>query len=318
MVSQLKLSRVKVRELALVLLLVFLGLGCSRVPEYQTQATKASLVWDGLTRTYSVHVPSQLVTGTPLVLVLHGAGSNGAQAARYTGMSALADQEGFLAVYPDGAPGRANSDRGRTWNAVHCCGKAYQNDIDDLGFLTALIQKMLAAYPVDPKRIYVVGHSNGAMMAYRLAAERSELIAAIAPLSGTIGGDPDTTDSDTSLKMIPSPEVPVAVVIFHGTADNVVPYQDRPGTTFGDTRYDLSVNESSRFWGQANDCDPTPDSDIAAPVNLKRFGACQAQGEVWVYSLKDYRHTWDMASPVLADKSSTDLVWEFLAAHPKP
>ena len=293
--------------------------GCSQGPgQYRTQDLEQTLAWDGLTRTYSVHAPAQIGPQVPLVLVLHGADSNGTEAARYTSMSTLADREGFIVVYPDGAPGRANSDRGRTWNAVHCCGKAYQNDIDDLGFLTALIEKMLATYPVDPKRIYVVGHSNGAMMAYKLAAEKSELIAAIAPISGTIGGDPDTSDADHTLKIVPNPEMPVAVAIFHGTADHVVPYQDQPGATFGDTRYDLSVNESSRFWSRANGCHPVAESESRPPVTIKRYGACNAQGEVWVYSLKDYRHMWNMASPILADKSSTDLIWEFLAAHPKP
>ena len=139
-------------------------MGCSQAPapEYQTQATKASLVWDGQTRTYQVHVPANLATKVPLVLVLHGAGGSGAYAARYTSMNEVADREGFLAVYPDGTAPLPTLNNLRTWNAAHCCGGAYRKNIDDVGFLAALIKKLTKEYPVDPKRVYVVGHSNGA------------------------------------------------------------------------------------------------------------------------------------------------------------
>ena len=308
--------RAKVALLGLVGLL----LGCAQVPEYQTQATKASLVWDGQNRTYQVHVPANLATKVPLVLVLHGAGGSGAYAARYTSMNEIADREGFLAVYPDGTAPLPTLNNLRTWNAAHCCGGAYRKNIDDVGFLAALIKKLTKEYPIDPKRVYVVGHSNGAMMAYRLAAEKSGLIAAIAPLSGTIGGDPDTSDSDDTVKIIPAPQSPVAVAIFHGTADATVPYQggDAEGIAGPRHREDLSVAESSRFWVKANHCDPSPQQESAPPVSLERYSSCADGSEVWVYSLKDYGHSWEMASPVLGTRSSTDLVWEFLKAHPKP
>jgi polyhydroxybutyrate depolymerase len=302
------------------LLLVFLGLGCSQVSRYQTQASKASLVWDGLTRTYQVHVPNNLKPGAALVLVLHGGGGSGAYAARHTAMSEVADREGFIAVYPDGTAPLSAVNNLRTWNAVHCCSGAYQDGVDDVGFLTALIQKMQATYPIDSKRIYATGNSNGAMMAYRLAAEKSELIAAIAPLSGSIGGDPDTSDSDDSIKIIPTPKNPVAVAIFHGTADDTVLYQGGEGQPMPGSRhrYDLSVAESSQFWVKANNCNPLPQQQSAPLVGLERYSSCDEGSEVWVYSLKDFGHRWDMTIPILADKSGSDLIWEFFAAHPKP
>jgi polyhydroxybutyrate depolymerase len=310
-------------------------MGCSQVSEYQTQANKAGLVWDGQNRTYQIHVPANLAAKVPLVLVLHGAGGSGAYAARYTTMSEVADREGFIAVYPDGTAPLPALNNLRTWNAIHCCGGAYRKNVDDVGFLTALIKKLAREYHVDPKRVYVVGHSNGAMMAYRLAAEKSELIAAVAPLSGTIGGDPDTSDSDATIKIIPAPRNPVAdatikiipaprnpvaVAIFHGTADATVPYQggEAEGIAGSRHRNDLSVAESSRFWVEANNCDPSPRQENVTPIGLERYSSCDDGSEVWVYSLKDFGHSWEMASPILADKSSTDLVWEFLAAHPKP
>lgn len=265
-------------------------------------------------------MPANLASKVPLVLVLHGAGGSGAYAARYTAMNEVADREGFIAVYPDGTAPLPAINNLRTWNAIHCCGGAYRKSVDDVGFLAALIKKLTREYPVDPKRVYVVGHSNGAMMAYRLAAEKSRLIAAIAPLSGTIGGDPDTSDSDDTIKIIPTPQSPVAVAIFHGTADATVPYQGGEAEGIAGPRHrdDLSVAESSRFWVEANHCDPSPQQESAPPVGLERYSSCDDGSEVWVYSLKDFGHSWEMASPILADKSSTDLVWEFFAAHPKP
>ncbi len=122
---------------------------------------------DGLTRNYLVHIPASYDSKTPvpLLLVLHGATQSADSAERMSGMSAKADKENFLAVYPSG------TGRLPTWNSGACCGTAMQRNIDDVSFFRALIRKLEHDYAIDSKRIFVTGISNGAMMSYRLACD---------------------------------------------------------------------------------------------------------------------------------------------------
>src|SRR5205085_12472741 len=126
-------------------------------------------------RSYVVHVP--VAQGAlPVVINLHGGGSNAESQQRYSGMDAVADREHFIVVYPNG------TGRGRflVWNAGTCCGRAPMQHIDDVGFIRAVIGDLANRTPIDRHRIYATGLSNGSMMTYRLAAEAPDLVAAIA------------------------------------------------------------------------------------------------------------------------------------------
>jgi polyhydroxybutyrate depolymerase len=138
----------------------------------------------GRRRSYLVHVPPQAAAGRPLPVVLsfHGGGSSAEGLRRFSRTDAVADREGFLLVYPDGTGPLA--DRLLTWNAGTCCGRAVAQQVDDVGFSLALLDHLAARAPVDRSRIYATGMSNGAMMAYRLAAEASDRIAAVAGVAG--------------------------------------------------------------------------------------------------------------------------------------
>ena len=122
-----------------------------------------TMKFDGLGRSYSVHLPPQAAGGKPLPVVLnfHGAGSNGKQQEHYSKMDIAADRDGFIAVYPDGT-GRMDSHF--TWNAGFCCAYAMIHRIDDGGFVIALIGDLAARTPIQQRRIYATGLSNGAMM----------------------------------------------------------------------------------------------------------------------------------------------------------
>lgn len=135
-------------------------------------------------RSYIVHVPPAARAGLPLPVVLnfHGGGGNAESQQKYSRMDILADAEGFLAVYPSGT-GRLRN-KLLTWNAGACCGYSVANQVDDVGFVQALLQDLGARQPVDGHRVYATGLSNGAMMAYRLGMEASDRIAAIAPVAG--------------------------------------------------------------------------------------------------------------------------------------
>jgi polyhydroxybutyrate depolymerase len=116
------------------------------------------------------------------VIAFHGGGGEAEGFKSYAGLDAVADREGFLVVYPNGTGPLPR--RFLTWNAGECCAYAMDRSIDDVGFAIAVIDDLARRTTVDARRIYATGHSNGAMMAYRLAAERANRIAAIAPVAG--------------------------------------------------------------------------------------------------------------------------------------
>src|SRR5262249_28144853 len=136
--------------------------------------TSRSLTIGGLERTYIVYVPKTHDPGTPtpVILALHGATMNGPMMVWFSGLNHKADEAGFIAVYPNGT-GKHSS---FTWNGGDCCGPGIQNNVDDVDFIDALLDDLMGAYQVDTRRIYATGMSNGAIMAYRLAAELSDRI----------------------------------------------------------------------------------------------------------------------------------------------
>lgn len=147
-----------------------------------------SLVHDGLTRTYKVHASSlyNKTKSTPLIIALHGGGGNAENGPRYFGLNEKSDKEGFIVVYPEGSGKKILGKTFAAWNAGKCCGDALKNNVDDVGFINAMIEKLKTDFNLDEKRIYATGMSNGAQMTYRLACEISDKIAAIAP-SGSQG-----------------------------------------------------------------------------------------------------------------------------------
>jgi len=204
-----------------------------------------SLDIGGRTRRYFLHAPPAYEgkKPLPLVLVLHGGGQSPESAERMSDMSAKADKEGFLVAYPSGT---GRSGRMPTWNSGNCCGYAMQNNVDDVAFLRALIDKLDHDYSVDPGRIFVTGISNGGMMSYRIGCALADKIAAIAPVEGA-----QNTDC--------RPSGPVSVIVFHGSADRLVPFNG--GSTpfqIGPKRSDNSVANAVAFWVKNDGCSPTP------------------------------------------------------------
>jgi len=139
---------------------------------------------DGMKRTALVHTPPQIAGRGPLPVVVnfHGGGGSAIGHQRYARMDALAEREGFIVVYPNGTG--VLQDSLLTWNAGGCCGVSATQETDDVGFVRALLDELARRLPVDASRVYATGLSNGAMMSYRLAAELSDRIAAIAPVGG--------------------------------------------------------------------------------------------------------------------------------------
>ena len=170
---------------------------------------------DGRTRTYRVVTPLSVPRdrAVPLLVALHGGIGSGTQFERTSGFDALAQRHGFVVVYPDGIEigGASAFAAGHVWNGGRCCGQAARVQVDDVGFIRTVIDQVERSRAIDPHRVYAAGHSNGAIMAYRLACELSDRIVAIGLQAGTI----ETTSC--------SPARPVSVLAVHGTADTNIP-----------------------------------------------------------------------------------------------
>ncbi|MBI5304636.1 MAG: polyhydroxybutyrate depolymerase [Chloroflexi bacterium] len=273
-----------------------------------------ALTHAGRERTYTVHLPRGIGDehSYSLVIVLHGGGGNDDNAARMTGFSALADKEEFIVVYPNGT-GRLQ-DRILTWNAGNCCGYALDNTVDDVGFIRALIEQLQREYPINPQRIYATGISNGGMMSYRLACELSDQLAAIAPVAG-------------ALNVECKPAQPVAVIAFHGTADQHVLYNGGVPKIQADShpREDKSVAYAMSFWVKQNQCNTLAQKSERGKVSTESYTSCRNNADVTLFTLKDFGHAWPRgargtvwADDPKADISATDVMWEFFKQHPKP
>jgi polyhydroxybutyrate depolymerase len=271
----------------------------------QSGTHSASLDFGGRTRTYLIHVPTGYdgKTAMPIVFVLHGATQSTESAERMSGMSAKADDKHFLAVYPNGTGLLSDVP---TWNAGICCGYAMENHVDDIGFFRALLAELERDYAVDRKRVYFTGISNGAMMSYRVACEMSDEIAAISPVEG-------------ALNVACHPSAPVSVLIFHGTADHLVPF-DGGSTPFqiGGKRNDNSVAYAVDFWVKRDGCATAPKHEQVAEAHVDMYAGCHDGTAVALYAIQGGHHMWP--GIVISGNSvpATDLIWSFFAAHPKP
>lgn len=258
-------------------------------PALASETREESMDFGGRPRWWLVHEPETGKKPRPLVLVLHGGGGDPFNAERMSAMSALADREGFLAVYPAGT-GRFFGRRFLTWNAGSCCGYALKSGADDTGFLSALVGRLVKEGRADQKRVYVTGLSNGGMMSHRLACERADLVAAAAPVAGTIG-IPNCKSSR-----------PVPILIIHGKADEHVPYAGgRAPARFSERdRVDRSVEEVASIWRKAG-------SEVKLLIH--------EGGHIWPGGTPGLR--FGNVDPVLPEPKASEEIWAFFKARPK-
>ncbi|GAB4450501.1 MAG: hypothetical protein OHK0041_12520 [Anaerolineales bacterium] len=297
-----------------LLALTFSLLACARnVPRPSADAAR-TLLHNGIERTYLLHIPPSYDESKPalLVIALHGGGGNAESQRRVSGFDQLADAQGFIVVYPNGT-GRFN-DTLLTWNGGTCCGYAAENQIDDVGFIRALIAELESKFNIDPRRIYATGMSNGAIMSYRLACDAADLFAAIAPVSGT-----------QNLEEC-QPSEAVSVIHFHGTADEHLPYDGGVGPkSLTGVEY-ASVADSLAFWILRDNCPSRAEIEQNGDVTHLTYSPCSAGTSVELYKIEGGGHAWPgVEGPAWAGGdeptqsiSATETIWEFFAAHPKP
>ena len=266
----------------------------------------------GVRRSYYVHIPAgdDGATPIPIVVALHGAFSTARKFERESGFSLRADREGFIVVYPQGI-GLGNLFR--HWNSGHCCGKARKNNIDDVGFVLATVDNLAKRNPVDRARLYLVGFSNGGMLAYRIAAEHPEIITAVAVASGTIGGMPAANEPEWSVLR---PKQPVPVLALHARDDTHVPYDGGRGAHSRGTSSAISVSRSIGFWVDADGCAPEPmvESMVGARVERKSWSGCRGSAEVVLYTINGWGHEWPKANS-LGGFDAGAAIWRFFERH---
>ena len=282
-----------------------------------------TILSDDLERTYRIHIPPVVDSSPSLVFVLHGGGGTGEGMERtltFGGFNSLANQYHFIVVYPDGL--EKNWNDGRT----NVTDPAHQQNIDDVGFFRTLIDNLTNEFNIDPHRIYVTGISNGAMMAYRLAFEIPEKIAAIAPVAGAI---------PTDLLEYNITDIPVSVCIMSGTHDPLVPWEGGlVGTPRNPRGTVISVPESTLFWCNHNNCSFEPDSTVLPDndstdhtwVQRDIYPQGRNNTEVLLYTIYNGGHTWPdgyqylpkaLVGRTTHDMNANNVIWEFFSTHPK-
>ncbi len=267
-------------------------------------------------RSYIVHVPPKYdpKKPTPLVVALHGAGTNGRMMAGFSGLSTKSDEAGFVVVYPNGTGAAGLL---LTWNSGGFRRVASASTADDVGYIGTVLDDLAKCVNVDAKRVYVTGMSNGGMMCYRLAAELSDRIAAIAPVAGTLAIE----------NYHPKRQVPI--IHFHGTADKLVAFDGPQGDS---TQYlgFKSVPETIRIVSLFNECSQQPETtelpDLAhddTQVSRKVYASKKRDKDVVLYVIRGGGHTWPGRQPAVRfiGKSTeqikaNDLIWEFFEQHP--
>lgn len=282
---------------------------------------------DGRRRSYLVHVPAEAAPAKapPVVLNFHGGGGNAAGQKSYSRMDEASERHGFIAVYPEGTGGVLG--KLHTWNAGNCCGYAMENKVDDVGFTVALLDDLAARTSIDRRRIYATGLSNGAMMAYRLAAERSDRIAAIAAVAGGMVIDAFGPSRAVPIVHIHSVDDPRALYDgglgapfpFTSKRVNHPPVEDTIGRWISFDRCPTQAAASPTLRGKSSDAGNTATKYV--------YGPCSGGTEVVLWKLTGSGHVWpggvrDRYKRLLGRSThvidANEEMWEFFARFTLP
>lgn len=251
---------------------------------------------DGLARTYRVFAPTTLDAGSqpPLVLVLGGVGNSAENMASATEFDRAASLGNFVVAYPEGVD--------LSWNAGFCCASGTTSGVDDVEFVSRLIDELVVDYGIDPARVFATGVSAGAMMAYRLGCELPGRIAGVGSVAGTMILDQC------------QPEEAVPVIEIHGTADPLVPYEGGPVRPEGvATQPAPSSREVVERWASLNGCPDGPEEETQGALSTLAWTECRSGAAVKLVTVEGGGHTWfaEGLGPANGAVDATSLIWEF-------
>jgi len=260
-----------------------------------------------LTRTYYIHLPLSYdgQQAVPLVLAFHGSGATGQDLSQQTHLNEISDEGDFILVYPDGYEEQWADGRGTT--------PPEQAGVDDVAFVSALIDKLSGELNVDKSRVYVTGFSNGGIFVQRLACELADKITAMASVSGTMAAN---------ISEQCQPARPIPVMLFMGTSDPSVPFEG--GEVDGNQGIDLSAVETIQQWVIHNGCSSTP-TVTQAPSAINdgtaifrtQYSSCKDNADVVLYTIEDGVHTWPGGSESAQTAQANDnldasqVIWDF-------
>jgi polyhydroxybutyrate depolymerase len=209
-------------------------------------------------RPVTVNLPDSLANPAPLLILLHSASTSGAHQENYMHLAPVAKKNGLIYIAPDGA---VNPEGKRFWNASKSCCNKYKQEVDDVAYINSLIDEISAKTPVDPKRIYLIGHSNGAFMSFTFACKTNK-VAAIVAIAGAMDTESDCKTS-TSFSLLN----------IHGTADKTIKIDggvmnNFPYTSAAKTVETIaSVNKCSKPVTSKKDFEPTIKGPETSVIN---------------------------------------------------
>jgi polyhydroxybutyrate depolymerase len=282
-------------------------------------AMEKTITVDGLERHYRLFIPSKAEGPMPVVLALHGGRGNPAQMERYTRFDELAEKEGFAVAYPEAIDGNWNDGRG-----VQAL-RAQRENIDDIKFVRALLDDVAKQCKIDRSRIFASGISNGAFMSHRLAAEASDLVAAVAPVVG--GMAPAIFEKF-------DPEFPVSILVIQGDSDPLVPIAGGGvAANLGPARgtlvptADMLAKYVKRNGNQGKPVITTQDNDPndGTTVEIHKYPFAPDGTKTELHLIKGGGHAWPGRPAYLSERtigkasqefSATDVIWHFFKACP--
>ena len=253
-----------------------------------------TLVHDGINREYVLYIPNSYdgTSAVPLMLNFHGFGGSASDYVQEADIRSLAEADTFILVYPQGSC----SDGSSHWNACPTGGDN-KSDADDFGFVESIINDISSQYNVDLERVYAAGYSNGGMMAYGLANYKSDLIAAVASVSGAM------------LDCIGSKSHPMPVLHLHGTSDGVIPYNGSSDWS--------SVENTLDYWINFNNTitSPTVSNDNSEGMSIEHYIYDQGDSSVSVehYKFIGGDHVWFTST--FQGQNTPELIWNFMSRY---
>ncbi len=306
----------------MILLIITATIVWSPAKDSKPEFLSMKLTFDGRERSYLIHLPPAYQPGTslPLVFALHGGGGTADNMEKLTGFSKVSDKGGFILCYPQGI--------GKNWNDGRNVkdSKAAKENINDVGFLLALIDKLIADYGVDPHRIYITGISNGGFMSHRMGLEAADRLAAIAPVTANLAEDV------LDLK----PSQPISVLIINGDEDPLVPWEGG-WVGFGAKKRGkcISAMETLHFWQTANGITagaetatnlPERDDKDGTKVQALASHNDSTDADVVLYDVQGGGHTWPggwqylgvwLVGRTSREFNASEVIWEFFKNHHK-
>jgi len=312
--------------MSLLIILSTLCVSNCRTPDtnqkYQAKSENRVILHNNKKRNYSIYIPLSYEQHkpVPLVIVLHGGGGTGKgmeETLTLGKWNSLADKNGFVVVYPDGIKKRWNDGRTDIYSYAH------NQNIDDIGFISSLIDQLSSELDIDQQRVYAAGISNGGMMSFRLASQLSHKIAAIAAVTASMS---ETFSYE--------PSMPVSVLIINGTKDPLVPYNGGKiqfmRRTHGKVK---STSDTFSFWRKHNTCPLTSlqidrfnKIDDETSIKREMYENCQRNTAVILYTIEGGGHTWPQGFQYLPERligktsqeiDATSTIWNFFKDYQK-